>query len=190
MTLTRIDPRSAYRSALDWADGLVAGVRPEQLDGPTPCAEFDVRTLVRHLIATVNKIRAIGEGVSPFAMPHIAPDAPDLPAAFATAVTGMWTVWSDDALLDAEVAVPWGRAPGRAALWGYVNETLVHGWDLAVATGQHAEADPELATTVLDLARRLIPTERGGEVPFGAVVEPAAEAGPTEQLANWSGHRR
>jgi uncharacterized protein (TIGR03086 family) len=105
-------------------------------------------------------------------------------------VDKLWSIWSDDTILDRPVTVPWGSVPGRAAIWGYLNETLVHGWDLAVATGQEAEADPDLAETVLAVVRRVIPAEpRGGHMPFAAVVEPAPGAGPTERLANWSGHR-
>ncbi|WP_433504493.1 TIGR03086 family metal-binding protein [Pseudonocardia halophobica] len=193
MTTTEIvtDPRPHYRAALDWAAGLLAGVRPEQLRDATPCPEFDVEGLLRHLVATVNKIRMIGEGGSPFTMPFQVPPAPDYPASFAEAQARMWTVWSDDALLDREVTVQWGSAPGRGALWGYVNETLVHGWDLAVATGQDAEADPDLAEAMLAVARQMIPAEgRGGDFPFAPVVEPTPDAGPTERLANWSGRRR
>jgi uncharacterized protein (TIGR03086 family) len=81
--------------------------------------------------------------------------------------------------------------PGRGAVGAYTSETLVHGWDLAVATGQDSEADPELAEAVLALARWAIPAEpRGGHVPFAQPVEPAAGAGATERLANWSGHAR
>ena len=81
--------------------------------------------------------------------------------------------------------------PGRVALWGYIGEALVHGWDLAVATGQRTEADPEVATATLAAAQTILPAAiRGGDVPFAAVVEPAPDAGPTERLANWAGHRR
>jgi uncharacterized protein (TIGR03086 family) len=192
VTVTEIatDPRPYYRAALDWVAGLLAEVRPDQLTGATPCPELDVEGLLRHLVATVDKIRVIGEGGSPFTMPFQVPPTTDYPAAFAGARSRMWTVWSDDALLDREVTVPWGAAPGRGAMWGYVNETLVHGWDLAVATGQPAEADHGTAEATLAMARRLIPEDRGAGYPFGPVVESAPDAGPTERLANWSGRRR
>jgi len=77
--------------------------------------------------------------------------------------------------------VPWGKVPGRIALSGYVQEVLAHGWDLATATGQPAEGDPELATWALAISKRiLLPEIRGQEgVPFGSVVEVPADAGPT-----------
>jgi uncharacterized protein (TIGR03086 family) len=190
-TLLTTDARPRYRSALEWVAGLVDRVRPAQLHDPTPCTEFDVEGLLRHIVATVDKIRVIGTGGSPFTMPFQVPSAPDYPAAFAEARERMWAVWSDDALLDREMTVPWGTVPGRGALWGYVNETLVHGWDLAVATGQPSEADAGVAGEMLAVARRLIPDEgRGGDYPFAPAVQPEPGAGPTERLANWSGRRR
>lgn len=185
------DPRPLYRDALDWATTLMNGVRAEQLTDPTPCAEFEVTALMGHLVATVDRARVIGEGGDPTTVPLVAATDGDWSAAYRAAVERMWTVWNDDTLLTATVTAPWGRVPGHAAIWGYLNETLVHGWDLAEATGQPAEADPALAESALAVARRAIPeSPRGGHVPFGAVVEPAAGAGPTERLANWSGRAR
>ena len=89
------------------------------------------------------------------------------------------------------VTVPWGRVPGRAAVWGYVREALVHGWDLAVATGQDGEADPATAEAVLAVTQQVMPAEpRGGPIPFAAPVDPRPGAGPTERLANWCGRTR
>jgi hypothetical protein len=60
-----------------------------------------------------------------------------------------------------------------------------------VATGQAAEADPDLAEAALSGAQAKIPAgRRGGPIPFGPVVESGPAAGPTERLANWAGHRR
>jgi uncharacterized protein (TIGR03086 family) len=187
------DPRPHYDRALHWAQQLVAGTRADQLDDPTPCPEFDVRTLLGHLVATVGRARVIGEGGAPFSVPSLVTGVADggWADAFAAAVHELWPVWSADELLDAPRSVPWGEVPGRAALWGYVNETLVHGWDLALATGQPTEADADLAEITLAGARAQIPASvRSGPVPFAPVVEPAPDAGPTERLANWSGHHR
>jgi uncharacterized protein (TIGR03086 family) len=184
------DPRPLYREALTWVTALMAGVRPDQLTDPTPCDEFDVATLMGHLVATVERARVIGEGGDPHTVPLVVTGVADddWPHAYDRAIDAMRAVWADDSLLDTVVTVPWGRVPGRAAVFAYLNETLVHGWDLAVATGQPAEADPTLAATALAVAERAIPeAPRGGPIPFGPVVEPAEGAGPTERLANWSG---
>lgn len=187
------DPRPSYALALEWARGLIAEVHPAQLDRPTPCPDFNVRALLGHLVATVDRARVIGEGGDVNAMPVVVEGVPDggWVDAHLAATEKMWTVWTDDAMLDATVTVPWGTIPGRAAVWVYVNEALVHGWDLAVATGQDPEADTAVAEAALAGAMRSIAAEpRGGFVPFGPVVEPAGDAGPTERLANWSGHQR
>lgn len=192
-TQTEPDPRPYYRRALYWVTSLLDGVQPNGLDSPTPCSEFDVRNLAGHLVATVERARVIGEGGEVFSVPHVVTGVADgeWVAAYTAAVEKMWPVWEPDAMLQHEVSAPWGSIPGSAALWGYLNETLVHGWDLAVATGQPAEADPEVAGAVLAIAELIIPDQpRGGQVPFAPAVEPARDAGPTERLANWSGHQR
>jgi uncharacterized protein (TIGR03086 family) len=70
-------------------------------------------------------------------------------AASRAAASRATAAWADDAKLDALVEVPWGKVPGRFALAGYIQEILTHGWDLAQATGQPAEGDPELALWAL-----------------------------------------
>lgn len=187
---TPSDPRPLYQRAQTWVQSLLAGVRPEQLDLPTGCPEFDVRTLAGHLIATVRKLQGIGEGGDPFSMPSVISGIADdrIADAFADAATALWTVWDDDATLTATVQAPWGTVRGTEALWGFLNETLVHGWDLAIATGQEPEAAPEVVEPMLAVADQILPAQpRGGQFPFGPVVEPAEGAGPTERLANWSG---
>lgn len=185
------DPRPHYRTALAWVRDLAAQVPAGRLGDPTPCPEWDVRGLLGHLVATVDRARVIGEGGDPNAMPRVVGGVADdgWPDALAAAEGKAAAVWADDARLDALATVPWGRVPGRAALSGYVREALVHGWDLAVATGQDPEADPAVAAAVLDETREVMPAEpRGGPIPFAAPVPPRPGAGPTEQLANWCGH--
>ena len=187
---TADDPRPRYRSAQRWVGDLLAGVRPDQFDSPTGCPDFDVRALVGHLVSTVERARVIGAGGSPDDVPFVTAGIADDAAAatYAASAARVWEVWDDDALLTAPVTVPWGTVPGAEALEGYLNEALVHGFDLAAATGQPTEADPAVVQPLLDRIAAILPGDfRGGPVPFAAVVEPAADAGPTERLANWSG---
>jgi uncharacterized protein (TIGR03086 family) len=198
MTTTETtDPRPLYDGALSWALDTVRGIRPDQLTAATPCSELDVRALLAHLVATVNRAAAVGRGTDAATVPWSVPPAPgdDWAGAYKEAIDAMWAVWRDDpdatARLDQTVRAPFGTVPGRAALMAYTSETLVHGWDLAVASGQDPEADPAVAAPVLALMQRFLPAEpRGGPVPFAPPVPPRDGAGPTERLATWCGRAR
>ena len=187
-----MDPRPLYRRAVAQTETTVAAVTQAQLDLPTPCPEYDVRTLIAHITGGLTRTALVGEG-DPEALtrPSMEEGVPDdgWPAAYRAAAARATTAWAGDAKLDALVEVPWGKVPGRIALSGYVQEVLAHGWDLAQATGQPTEGDPELATWALAISRRILPPEiRGQEgVPFGPVVEVPADAGPYAQLAAWLG---
>lgn len=187
---TVTDPRPLYRDALAWVDMLFAQVRPEQMTDPTPCPQFDVRALLGHLVATVDRGRVIGSGGDPLSIPEFLTGVPDdaWRAELERAQAHYRKVWSDDDVLDRPVVAPWGTVPGRAAVLSNLNEALVHGWDLSAATGLQTEPDAALVEAAFAVARRTIPSaRRGGRVPFGTVVESAPDASSLERLANWSG---
>jgi uncharacterized protein (TIGR03086 family) len=171
-------------------ESIVAEVGPGQLGLPTPCPEYDVRVLLSHMVGGLTRVAIAGEGGDALARPAQAGDVPDdgwLPA-YRAATARATAAWADDATLDAMVEVPWGKIPGRFAIAGYIQEILTHGWDLARATGQPTELDPELAAWALTGARRVLPAEpRGGDIPFGPVIEVPSDAGPYAQLAAWLG---
>lgn len=189
MTTTATDPRPAYAAVSAWMQSLLAGITDGQLDKPTPCDEFDVRTLARHIGAVGLRAVALAEVATVEGQPFLADDfSADAYGATRERALAAW----DAAPLEREVTVPWGVVPGFAALGMYINETLVHGWDLAVATGQNPEfSEPAIVEGALAAVQAALPAEiRGMEgVPFGPVVEPREGAGPTERLANWNGHR-
>ncbi len=163
----------------------------EQLDDPTPCAEFDVRTLLGHLIGTTQRGTATGEGRSTRPIPHVITGIADgdHAARYSAAADAAHRAWSSDGRLEELVAAPWGEVPGRDAVWGFANETLVHGWDLAVATGQPPEASPALVEPVLVRIHELVPELTRKPRVYGPAVAPPEDAGPTERLASWHGRR-
>ena len=77
---------------------------------------------------------------------------------------------------------------GAAALAAYAGELTVHSWDLALAIGRADLLDPALAEAALPAYQAFVPAApRGGDIPFGPVVEAGPDAGPYERLAAWTG---
>lgn len=186
------DPRPLYARARAQAAGYLAAVKPDQFGDPTPCPEFTVHDMLSHLVGVLNRAAHVGNGGNAQDVPSTVDGVPDdgWPAAFAAASERVAAAWADDAKLDEPRQVPWGTVPGRGAVAGYTQEILTHGWDLAKATGQPTEGDPELAEYVLANAQRFVPADRrGGPVPFGPVVDAPDGAGPYARLAAWLGRQ-
>jgi uncharacterized protein (TIGR03086 family) len=190
---TEADPRTLLGKSMDQVESLLPAIQPGALDRPTPCAEFDLRTLLRHVLAVLHRIRHVAHHDDPFAVPRLAEeDIPDdgWEAAFRAARTALDEAWADDAVLDRVLTLPWGTMPGRHAAMAYVQEMTVHAWDIAKPTGQTARLDPGLAEVALGVATRVVPAEpRGGHVPFGPVVDVPDTAGPYERLVGWLGRQ-
>ncbi|KAF5994681.1 MULTISPECIES: TIGR03086 family metal-binding protein [Streptomyces] len=188
-----IDPRPLYTRATEQIAALVATVRPEQLAGPTPCAEFDVRTLLSHLAGGTRRIAVVGAGGDGMAVRPFLDGVEDdrWSAAYDEVRTEVRKSWADDARLDALVTVPWGEAPGRIALSGYVMEAVTHTWDLSESLGRPLVLDPELAEFALGIARRVLPDERRDdeELPFDSAVPAPEGADAYGRLAAYLGRR-
>jgi uncharacterized protein (TIGR03086 family) len=73
--------------------------------------------------------------------------------------------------------------PGRVALSQHLVETVIHGWDLARATGQQPAYDPDVVRTAQDFARAHMPAERPPGGPFAAAVPVADDLPEIDRLA-------
>lgn len=120
---------------------VTAAVTPDRLAGPTPCADFDTRTLANHLVAYTG----IGMELRARREPHPEDLAtrdftaePDWQAAYAAQLDRSVAAWSEPAAWEGEV----GGMPAEATAGMLFLELCLHGWDLARATGQdYAVAD-------------------------------------------------
>src|ERR1700761_5393456 len=183
------DPRSIFARAVAQTGSVIAAVRPEQAGRPTPCTEWDVRTLASHTAGALRRIALVGEGADALARPAFADLGDDWAGTYQAIAVRAEAAWADEARLDELFAVPWGKVPGRVAVAGYTREMVAHGWDLAVAPGQPSEFDPELGAYALEVSRRSLPESGREGIPFGAVVPAPAGAGVYAQLAAWLGRR-
>ncbi|WUV20780.1 TIGR03086 family metal-binding protein [Streptomyces sp. NBC_01485] len=184
------DPRPAYTRATEQAAALIRTVRAEQLAGPTPCAEFDVRTLLSHIVGGTLRIAVVGEGGDGLAVRPFADGVPDdgWAQAYDEVRTRVLKAWERDERMTEPVRVPWGEVPGHAALSGYTMEIVTHTWDLSEALGRPRRLDPELGEFALAAARRTLPEpQRDADTPF-ASARPAPEgADGYAELAAWLG---
>jgi uncharacterized protein (TIGR03086 family) len=116
-----------------------------------------------------------------------APDAPasglaDVPdrglvEAYRDSAGALLAAFRQPGVLDRVHTVPIGPVPGIAALHLRITEVLVHGWDLARATGQHAEFPEDLAEQELAFSRRKLGDIPAGRTPF-APPQPVPDDAP------------
>ncbi|MEZ5231137.1 MAG: TIGR03086 family metal-binding protein [Acidimicrobiales bacterium] len=155
---------------------------------PHPCDQYDVRALLDHVRLVAGRVENIGRGLDPMAVDETAFRGLDHGADWAAVGAAIDAGWADDAVLASTVVLPWATLPGAGALAMYVSELLTHTWDLAEATGQRPGYPEAIAETSLALMQQALTADmRTDEVPFGSVVDTAADAPAIERLVAWTG---
>jgi uncharacterized protein (TIGR03086 family) len=161
---------------------VVAGVPGYPMDAPTPCDDWDLRTLVNHVIlwtAYSAERRAHGESVAEDLMSKDFTADPGFAQDYAAQIGRAVAAWSDPAAWERELGVMGSGTPAADVAAMLIAEMVLHGWDLARATGQEYACDGAVATSVLDTV------EAQGELfrqyqGFAAIVTlPAGEDGAT-----------
>jgi uncharacterized protein (TIGR03086 family) len=169
-------------------DSVIGQVRPEQESLPTPCADWDVRELITHLVGhtMLNFVVAAGGGTPDWQAPAAAvPD--DWAKAFHAEADQLLAVWRA-ADLDRMVTWGGGQAPLRGHADQQIAELAMHSWDLARATSQDLELDPQVAEHALNWSRPMLrPEYRGPGRGFGDEVAVPPDAPSYDKLAGWFG---
>jgi uncharacterized protein (TIGR03086 family) len=170
---------------------IVEAVSTEHYELATPCAEWDTRALLNHILGTL----ALGAGLLADVAPAVRmapgslPDADlvgdDPLKAYRVGVDGLLAAAGGDALTRSH-STPLGEMPG-SVLGGFTTlDVAVHGWDLAKATGQRAELDDDLADEVLAFARQTI-TDATRVPRIGPEVTAGPGASATDRLVAFLG---
>jgi uncharacterized protein (TIGR03086 family) len=166
-----------YERASTWTAWKVVGVA-EKLDAPTPCEDWNVATLMNHMLDTQRYFvgAARGEDASP-----PSPNPPEL--------------LGDDPVADFDAArakmVGAYRAPGVIEKTGpslgiAFSDLLLHGWDLAKATAQDTTMPEGLPAAAFDMIHgRFTDDQRKGV--FKPEVKVAANASAQDKLLAYTG---
>jgi uncharacterized protein (TIGR03086 family) len=169
---------------------FVAGVSSDQLSASTPCPGFDVRALLNHIVGghLFMVQAAAGETTSGRDMPDVIGDDPA--SAYERSAKELLETFRNPDVLTQTFNLGGNEVPGDQALGIAIMEAVVHGWDLATATGQDATIDPGLATGMLQTLRDggLIESFRNPKGdPFGSEVTVDDSASPGDKLVAYLG---
>jgi uncharacterized protein (TIGR03086 family) len=160
------------------------------LSAPTPCAGYDVRGLLNHLLYWGPWLIAAGR--------RSGPPVPLGGEAEAALVTDDWRAdlekQTETLVSVFETPAAWtgmtslGSASMPSAVVGamVLGEFVLHGWDLARASGQQLQCAPEAATAVYESAVAMGDQARSMGV-YGPAVEVAADASPLERALGAAG---
>jgi uncharacterized protein (TIGR03086 family) len=132
---------------------LVGQVGPEQWDNPTPCTEWDVRTLVGHLIAGMQGYCALLNGASAAELSMLLEHqseavGTDPVTTCESAVRSVRAAFAEPGALERTVHHPIGDIPGSRLLVMRTADSVVHSWDLATAIGVDPGLDEQLVEFV------------------------------------------
>jgi uncharacterized protein (TIGR03086 family) len=165
-----------YRTASEWTLAKVERAG-DRLDAPTPCAGWDVRTLLNHMVESQQYFARSARGEAA----TISPDPPDLigddpGAVYASGRDDTLRTFSEDGVVER-------TGPSLAIAF---SDSLLHGWDLARATGQDATMPEGLAQAAYDVVHGAFTDDQRTGV-FGPELPVADDASAQEKLLAYTG---
>ncbi|MFL6156249.1 MAG: TIGR03086 family metal-binding protein [Marmoricola sp.] len=166
-----------YATASEWTLGKATRAAG-QLDASTPCERWDVRDLLNHMLETQQYFAgsASGEDVSPPGQDPPSLLGEDPPSDFQAARARTLRVFGEDGVIERT-----GPSLGIA-----FSDQLLHGWDLATATGQDATMPDGLAEAAYEIVHGAF-TDDQREGVFGPEIEVPDDAPAQDRLLAYTG---
>lgn len=176
---------------------LLDGVADDQLADPTPCADTSVAALLDHLMGLslaftwAARKTTQGEGDTnpsggPAGAEHLDPDwRTQLPRR----LSELAEAWQDPAAWEGTTEAGGVTMPAETTGVVALDELVLHGWDLARATGQSFTCDPASTAAVLEFTRESAQPEQAAsrEGLFGPVVDVPDDAPPLDRALGFAG---
>lgn len=174
--------------------GLVDGIRDDQLRAPTPCRDTSIGDLLNHVdglsiaftaAASKTPLDGGGQGGPSADASRLGPDwrtrIPERLAALARA-------WDDEAAWTGMTQAGGVDLPGEVAGIVALDEVVVHGWDIAVASGQEFNCEPDLLQATYEFVRTsAAENPQGTPGLFGPPVPVADDAPLLDRLIGLTG---
>lgn len=139
----------AARAAVE----IVHNVKPTQLTLPTPCKGWNVRTLAQHLTfwsAFRSEVAARKQTPPPETESDVDYVTDDWAEVFEHQVNAAVAAWAQPGAWEGVTGLAGGQMPAPTIGSMMIGELVLHGWDLARATGQDLTVDDDVAEVVRD----------------------------------------
>ncbi|MCX4432966.1 MULTISPECIES: TIGR03086 family metal-binding protein [Streptomyces] len=171
---------------------LAAEMTQEQLDRDTPCPGLAVHHMLGHLGGLAVAFRDAGRknlGVTTDTNPgSVVPDiGPDWRETLPKVLDELAEAWRDPAAWTGETRAGGVTLPGAVAGAVAADELVVHGWDLARATGQEYEPDEVALRAAYGFLVAAAANSGPGEGVFGPVVPVPDDAPLLDRVIGLSG---
>jgi uncharacterized protein (TIGR03086 family) len=184
-----VDLPEVHARALDNTRRIVAAIRREQFGDPTPCDDWDVEELLAHVVSgnlwvaplvggeTIEEVgdRLDGDVLGADHVTAYGRSADEAAAAFGA-----------PGAMDAPCAVSYGPVPGSVYCGHRLIDVLVHGWDLAEATGGNTTLPADLVDACIEVVTPQLDMLEGSGA-FGSDHTVPDGASPQTKLLAWLG---
>ena len=182
-----MEPTDQLSYILPTLSATVDRIQAMQMNDPTPCTRFTVHDVLNHVIVLGGSFAYLFRGE----------EAPELkpPAVYGRVPAVEFRKVMDD-LLDAAkspgamertISAPVGEMPGSTFARFVAFDGLIHGWDLATATGLSYELPPAVIASVDEFARGAVTSEMRDGDTFKDATTASDDASPMERLVAFSG---
>jgi uncharacterized protein (TIGR03086 family) len=171
---------------------LLGGVRDDGLAAPTPCGSYSVRELLGHLLDLAGAFtdaarKDLGAGTDRNPGESLPRLPEDWRERLPVQLDEMAAAWRSEAAWEGDTRAGGVDLPGSVAGIVAINELVLHGWDLARATGQEYRGDPAALEASVGMLSQAGPAERSPI--FGPPVEVSDEASLLERAVALGGRR-
>jgi uncharacterized protein (TIGR03086 family) len=158
----------------------------DDLSRPSPCTEYTVGEVGQHVVRSMVLLASVAsDPAAGLAAGPVGPAAGSLEEQVAVTTEAALTAWRRRGV-GGTVAVGRSTLPASLAVEIIPMELLVHGWDMARATGQQIDVPPEVADHLLDRARELVTDDKRGRS-FAAEVPAGPQASALQRMIAFTG---
>ena len=185
------DIAELHEQALAATGRVVRGVPASRWQAGTPCASWDARALVGHLVSgNLWAAELAAGGTIEDAAGRLGPDlagqdlaGTDLAGSYEASARAAAEAFRRPGALDAPCAVSYGPVPGSVYAGHRFFDVFIHGWDLAIATGQDARLDAALVRACREVIEPQLAAFRAAGALAGPLPVPVGASAQARLLA-------